>query len=140
MSEGKSRVALQSGSVSVDADPAVLARLFHDLSTNREFRRAFEQDPAPFLAECGIQVSDDVRKKINPAMIAEAIQSAGGGSEVAAIAAPGVAPAIRVGTSPGTQPGVRVGVSVATGSAVFTTRPKSLEEMSFTEALKTRDL
>ncbi len=140
MKEGAPRVVLQSGSVSVDADPAILARLFHDLSANKEFRKAFEENPAEFLAEAGITVSEEVRRKINPALIAEALESAGGGAGVAALATPGVAPAIRVGTNPGTQPGVRVGVNVVTGSSTFAVRAKTLEELSFAETLKMRDL
>ena len=140
MTEGTARVALKSGPVSVDADPAALARLFHDLTVNKEFRLAFEEDPTEFLAECGISITDEVRKKINRETIAEALDQAGGGVGVVALVAPGVAPAVRVGTNPGTSPGVRVGVSVATGSSVFAVRPKTLEEMPFKEALKTKDL
>ena len=140
MTEDSARVAMRCGPVSVDADPAVLARLFHDLSVNKEFRLAFEENPAEILAECGISITDDVRKKINRELIAEAIDHAGGGAGVAALVAPGVAPAVRVGTNPGTSPGVRVGVSVTTGSSTFAIRPKTLEDMSFQEALKTKDL
>lgn len=139
MTESKPRVVLQSGSVEVDADPMVLARLFHDLAVNKDFRAVFEENPAEFLEECGIKLSDAVKEKINPEIIAEAVAHAGGGRELAAIVAPGVAPAIRVGTRPGTRPGVQAGVRVATGSSVFAVRPRELEDLSFTDALKMQD-
>ncbi len=113
-----SKVVLQSGDIQVDADPAVLASLVHRLVNDRDFRSAFERNPAVFLEECGIKVPKGTR--ITPESIAKALSEGQNTPEaIAALVAPGVAPAIRVGTRPGTSPGVRVGVRVATGTAAF---------------------
>ena len=133
------RVVLNSGDVKIDADPSVIASLFHNLINNKEYREVFERDPVSCLGECGIEVPDEVARDISSDKIDAALSAAIEGSEerVAALVAPGVAPAIRVGTRPGTRPGVSIGVRVATGSSTFAVAdPTRVEKMNIHEVME----
>jgi hypothetical protein len=141
MSDQQSHVVMQAGGVRIDSDPAVLASLIHNLAYNKEFRTSFERDPATFLADCGVDVPENVRTRITPENITAALREAGAGEASVAFAIPGVGVAIRVGTRPGTRPGVSVGVRVATGTSVFAVSdPRRFDEMPFEEALRTSEL
>lgn len=112
------RIVLNLGEVKVDANPTELAALVHHLSTNAEFREIFEADPVTCLRDCGLEISEQAAKRVTPDAIKATLDQLKEGNEVAAIPAPGVAPAIRVGTNPATRPGVNVGVRVVTGSSM----------------------
>ena len=119
------RVVLNVGDIRIDADPAIIARMMHDLIHKPAFRKAFEADPLAYLQECGINVPKNLREKITSQSIDATLSEFKGRGE--AQLWPGVFPLVRVGTRPGTHPAVRVGVMVATETEIFgITREKDL--------------
>ena len=120
------RVMIETGEVTVDADPEQLADMVEKLIYDPDYRTNFESDPATHLGEVGVSIPPHVASTINRSSIDEALfRRTEGGGDMAMTAAepgavlPGVAVGVRVGTRPGTRPGVNVGVRVATGSSTF---------------------
>lgn len=112
-----SKVVMDLGTIKVDADPELLGEMVDRILADKEFRKAFEEDPVAVLRSRGIQVPDEMMKSVSPVAIKAAIDSMteGGGDFRTANVLVGV----RVGTRPGTRPGVNVGVRVATQTRTF---------------------
>ncbi|MBA7678523.1 hypothetical protein ES703_86799 [subsurface metagenome] len=118
------RIVLNVGDIRIDADPAIIARMMHDLIHKPEFRKAFEADPLEYLHECGINVPKDLKEKITPETIDAMLSEFKRVGE--AQLWPGVGVLVRVATRPGTSPMTRVGVMVCTETEIAGVLDKGL--------------
>ena len=111
-----SKVQMQLGRVSVDANPEALGELIDRIVSDKQFRKQFEEDPVAVLRSRGIHLPEEMAKEITSDSIDRTIENMTEGGDARQV---NVAVGVRVGTRPGTRPAVRVGVRVATETRTF---------------------